>query len=239
MSIKYSYEIVSVDEAARCMEVVYSSSNRKTLRIGTRLPYEGESVEDVVKALAPVAYWEDQEKRLVIPQTGRKGEINTAEPPLPLPPNPSVYDGYIVDKQAIEAFFNLKNVSGEVEYVVTMYNVTTKEILAHLFLCGAHLAKAKDGVVVEWYESNVKIGQNTFAYVSKNLTNGQVIDKYTLDQRGLVKVSPDNMEPTITRFGDFETLPPAIKPLLRGFEHRDKVSAWSLKPYGLVVEFSY
>jgi hypothetical protein len=239
MSIKYTYEIINVDESSRCMEVVYSSNNRQTLHIGTRLPYEGESVEEVIRAYAPVAYWEEKERRVVLPSTGFSGEVDTAPVTPPPPPEPAKYDGYFADKLAVESFLASKGVNKESEYVVTMYNVSTKQLLANLFNCDGQLVKALNGTVTEWYEEGVKIGATKYAYVSKDLTNGRVLDRYSFDQRGLVKVAPEALEPTITRFGGFESVPPAMKVLLRNFEYKNKVTAWSLKSDGLVVEFSY
>ncbi len=75
MSIEYTYEIVSVDEAARCMEVVFTAEGRQTMRIGARLPYEGEALEAVVAMYAPVAYWLEMEAKVVAPAVGVKGTV--------------------------------------------------------------------------------------------------------------------------------------------------------------------
>jgi hypothetical protein len=79
MNITYTYQIVSVDEAARCMEVVYSSENRQTMHIGARLPYEGETLESVVEMYSPVAYWRQQEMPVVLPAVGTTGTIAPGE----------------------------------------------------------------------------------------------------------------------------------------------------------------
>lgn len=73
--ITYTYEIVSVNEAGRCMEVVYSSEGRQTTHVGARLPFEGEPLEDVIKAFAPVPFWREQELAVVVPQIGVTGTI--------------------------------------------------------------------------------------------------------------------------------------------------------------------
>ena len=75
MSIPYEYEIISVDEQARAMEVVYTSAGRQTMHIGARLPYVGESLEGVVGMYAPVAYWLEQEAQVQVPVTGLKGAV--------------------------------------------------------------------------------------------------------------------------------------------------------------------
>jgi hypothetical protein len=77
MNIQYTYEISSVDQAARCMEVVYSSEGCQTMHIGARLPFEGESLEAVIQIYAPVAYWREQELPVVVPQVGTSGVITS------------------------------------------------------------------------------------------------------------------------------------------------------------------
>jgi hypothetical protein len=75
MTIQYTYEIVMVDEPARCMEVRYSSDGRKTISVGARLPFEGESLEAVIQMYAPTAYWRDQERVSVVPAVGTSGAL--------------------------------------------------------------------------------------------------------------------------------------------------------------------
>lgn len=90
MSITYTYEIVSVDAAARCMEIVYSAEGHQTMRIGARLPFVGEDVEAVVAQYAPVRYWEDAKAEVTVPAVGLSGtvtpvaEIVQVAPPITL-----------------------------------------------------------------------------------------------------------------------------------------------------------
>ena len=76
MSIAYTYEIVEVNKAARCMEVVYSAEGYQTMHIGTRLPFEGELLEAVVKAFAPVPLWLAAKATCVAPEVGQRGTID-------------------------------------------------------------------------------------------------------------------------------------------------------------------
>lgn len=80
MSITYTYEIISVDETARCMEVVYTSDGNPTMHIGARLPYQGETLEAVIEMYAPLRYWEELKTPVVVPEVGVTGVI---APPLP------------------------------------------------------------------------------------------------------------------------------------------------------------
>lgn len=80
MSIAYTYEIVSVDQAARCMEIVYSSEGRQSMHIGARLPFEGESLESVVEMYSPVALWLAQEAPVIVPVVGTTGTMSPVSP---------------------------------------------------------------------------------------------------------------------------------------------------------------
>jgi hypothetical protein len=75
MNIQYTYEIIAVDQAARCMEVVYSSEGRQTMHIGARLPFEGESLEAVIQMYAPLAYWREQETPTIVVEVGHRGSM--------------------------------------------------------------------------------------------------------------------------------------------------------------------
>jgi len=85
MNITYTYEIISVDEANRCMEIIYSADGHQTMHIGARLPFEGESLEAVIDQYAPTAYWIEQQQPVTLPQVGAKGVIAPSEP-LPQTP---------------------------------------------------------------------------------------------------------------------------------------------------------
>jgi hypothetical protein len=78
MNIIYTYEIVEANEAARCMEVVYSAEGYQTMHIGARLPFEGELLEDVIKAFAPVPLWLASKETCVTPEVGQRGVIDSS-----------------------------------------------------------------------------------------------------------------------------------------------------------------
>ncbi len=96
MSIPYTYEIINVNRQARVMEVVYSSPGRQTMHISARLPFAGESLEDVIQMFSPVAYWREQEAEVVVPELG-SGEVIPPEPP---PPPPVVIPQSVTMRQA-------------------------------------------------------------------------------------------------------------------------------------------
>lgn len=80
MSISYTYEVVAVNEEAKCMEVRYESSGRATQHIGARLPYEGESLEAIIEMYAPVAFWLEQERQTAVVSVGATGQLPSQTP---------------------------------------------------------------------------------------------------------------------------------------------------------------
>lgn len=83
--IIYTYEIIAVDEAARCMEVVYTSEAHGVMHVGARLPYEGEALEQIIAMFAPVQEWRLRDMAVVAPAVGVTGELADVEPsPIPL-----------------------------------------------------------------------------------------------------------------------------------------------------------
>ena len=83
MEIQYKYTIVKVDAQARCMEIVYEAEGHQTMHISTRLPYEGELLENIVKMYAPVALWNELALAVDIPNVGVTGIITPPPPPPP------------------------------------------------------------------------------------------------------------------------------------------------------------
>jgi hypothetical protein len=83
--ITYTYEIIAVDEAARCMEVVYTSPTHGVMHVGARLPFEGETVEQVVIMFAPVQEWRLRDLAVIVPEVGTSGELTDIDPAAGLP----------------------------------------------------------------------------------------------------------------------------------------------------------
>ena len=73
MTIAYTYEIIRVDEAARCMDIRYDSPGRVSQYIGARLPYTGETVDQIAAMYSPAAYWHSQEATIIVPTQGTIG----------------------------------------------------------------------------------------------------------------------------------------------------------------------
>jgi len=75
MNIEFSYEIVSVNETGRCMEVRYTSEGRETMLVGARLPFEGETLDDIVRGFSPVSYWLEKERQCTPVAVGATGQL--------------------------------------------------------------------------------------------------------------------------------------------------------------------
>lgn len=75
----YTFEIIAVDEAARSMEVVYTSQTHGIMHVGARLPFEGETLEDVIAIFAPVQEWRQRDLPVIVPQIGTKGQLTYSD----------------------------------------------------------------------------------------------------------------------------------------------------------------
>lgn len=88
MNINYNYSIINVDHNAKSMEIVYDSPQYGVLHVGARLPWEGETVEDIVRMYNPVAYWIEQGRAPIEVVEGACGSqtIDFPDPDAPPPP---------------------------------------------------------------------------------------------------------------------------------------------------------
>lgn len=73
--MKYTYEIVRVDEQSRVMDVVYTHEVHGQMLVGVRLPFQGEDLEQVIRSFSPAPRWRELELPVVAPGTGLSGEI--------------------------------------------------------------------------------------------------------------------------------------------------------------------
>jgi hypothetical protein len=83
--ITYTYEIIAVDEAARCMEIVYTSEKYGVMHVGARLPFEGETVEQVAVMFAPIQEWRLRDLAVIVPEVGTVGQLTAVDPAAVLP----------------------------------------------------------------------------------------------------------------------------------------------------------
>lgn len=99
MSIEYTYEVVSVDENAKCMEILYRSEGRESLHIGARLPFEEETLDSIVAMYAPIAYWLERDRQVVAVTVGSKGTmLPDSAAPLTLEEARTAKCGYVAQR---------------------------------------------------------------------------------------------------------------------------------------------
>jgi hypothetical protein len=56
--ITYTYQIVAVNEVT--MDVEYTNPDYGTVLVGVRIPYDGESLEDVIAHYSPASWWAER-----------------------------------------------------------------------------------------------------------------------------------------------------------------------------------
>jgi len=62
MNVSYLYTVLNVNEESRTMEVKYDSAEFGSINIFTRIPYEGENLEDVIRMYSPINFWLEKTK---------------------------------------------------------------------------------------------------------------------------------------------------------------------------------
>lgn len=245
MKFEFDYKIIEVDEKLKTMDVIFSCEGKESIFSKIRIPFKGENLKDVILRQAPIHIWRDKLRESfedVVPITAGKISYDSEKGRMSLP---NFYPGYFCDKEAAKNFFINKNINTNPFYVCTMFNITTNEILTHVFRDDVknNFVKIKNGLPTEWYEmSNFVIEDKQYSFISKDLSTGEIIDKYfyTEDGSALVKFSEKSpKDRVITRFQPFEKIDSPYREMIEHFEYKDHIIAWSSKKYGLIVEFKY
>lgn len=78
MNVQYTYTIDSVDNETNTMMVSYRSEGLPDAMVSTRLPFDGETVEEVVKSCAPFSFWEMSNLTYTSVEVGVSGNIDTS-----------------------------------------------------------------------------------------------------------------------------------------------------------------
>jgi len=87
-NVEYTYKIINVDPAAKSMEIVYESPEYGVLHVGARLPWKGETVEQVVQTHNPSVYWLEQNRKVQVVEENISGSLvsQVVDPDEELPP---------------------------------------------------------------------------------------------------------------------------------------------------------
>lgn len=77
--IEYQWRVLESHVEDRCMTVEYSSENRQTFVISTRLPTVDETLDEVIASFAPINAWLEAEKPVIAVQVGASGSQTTSD----------------------------------------------------------------------------------------------------------------------------------------------------------------
>jgi len=73
--IEFNYQILDVNKAANAMLVKYTADGYQEYTIGTRMPYVGEPLENVINQYAPIPQWRESMMEVADVQVGTTGTI--------------------------------------------------------------------------------------------------------------------------------------------------------------------
>ncbi len=73
--MNYTYEITRVDADSKSMDIQYTSPEHGTVLVGARMPWDGETLKDIVKTFSPVRYWAEEVANVVAVAVGESGTI--------------------------------------------------------------------------------------------------------------------------------------------------------------------
>lgn len=82
--LSYTYEIKSVSQQGRFMEVVYFVEGKDPVTVGVRLPFENESLEAVIYNHSPVRYFIEEMTPVADVRPGTTGSYTVPEKTLQL-----------------------------------------------------------------------------------------------------------------------------------------------------------
>jgi hypothetical protein len=74
-TITYTYEITRVDPDAKAMDILYTSPEYGTMLVGARMPWDGETVEQIAQMYSPVRNWVEQTLAVASVAVGASGEF--------------------------------------------------------------------------------------------------------------------------------------------------------------------
>jgi hypothetical protein len=74
-TINYTYEITRVDPDAKAMDILYTSPDYGTTLVGARMPWDGETVEQIAQMYSPVRNWIEQTLTVSSVSVGAAGDL--------------------------------------------------------------------------------------------------------------------------------------------------------------------
>jgi hypothetical protein len=104
-NISFNWEVTRVDEQFRSMSIKYTREGYQEYLIGTPLPSDDFPLEEVVKTYAPIGYWREEDRNVVVPYVGKKGSAeidndqSTVQVIETIEPNPFVEQNLNEDEE--------------------------------------------------------------------------------------------------------------------------------------------
>jgi hypothetical protein len=81
IDIVYTYEVIDVTIEAKSMQILYKAEGRPDVLMGARLPYEGETLSDIVRMYTPIHIWEEQTRAVSTVEIGTSGIVSSSGTP--------------------------------------------------------------------------------------------------------------------------------------------------------------
>jgi hypothetical protein len=75
-TISYTYEITRVDPDAKAMDILYTSPEYGTTLVGARMPWDGETVEQIAQMYSPVRNWIERTLAVSSVSVGAAGDLS-------------------------------------------------------------------------------------------------------------------------------------------------------------------
>ena len=100
MKVEYKYKVINVDKESKSMEIVYISEEHGVLHVGARLPWEGETVQQIVEMYNPAVFWLESKKPTINVLDGLEGEQSVDIEP----PSGVVYPTIPIDEISLSKF---------------------------------------------------------------------------------------------------------------------------------------
>lgn len=75
-TISYTYEITRVDPDAKAMDILYTSPEYGTTLVGARMPWDGETVEQIAQMYSPVRNWIERTLPVASVSAGTSGDLS-------------------------------------------------------------------------------------------------------------------------------------------------------------------
>jgi hypothetical protein len=161
--LSYTYEIKNVSLGGKFMEVEYTVEGKSPMTVGVRLPFEGESLESIIKSHSPVRYFIEQSLPLANVAVGTTGSYVVAK---------ETFESAKADKkQEIAAWRYIEETKGV--YINGNLISTTRESQTSL---SAAYTSMKDGFIstVNWKMNDgsfVSLDLNTITVIAQAVVN--------------------------------------------------------------------